>query len=81
LTDGSAVTGKVAGRAPGATPKDIPLLKLDVATQSGSGLLTGVTKIQRINTKGGNAEGPCETAGAMQSVPYSADYAFLRKPR
>jgi Protein of unknown function (DUF3455) len=29
LADGSAVAGKVSGRAPGATAKDIPLLKLD----------------------------------------------------
>ena len=28
--DGSAVTGKVAGSAPGATPNDITWLKLDV---------------------------------------------------
>jgi Protein of unknown function (DUF3455) len=29
LVDGSAVVGKVAGRAPGATPNDIPLLRLE----------------------------------------------------
>jgi Protein of unknown function (DUF3455) len=37
LTDGSAVTAKVAGRAPGATPKDIPLLKLEVTSRRGRG--------------------------------------------
>jgi hypothetical protein len=79
LTDGSAVTGKVAGRAPGATAKDIPLLKLEVTSQRGRGQLTGASTIQRLNTKGGVAEGPCETSGASLSVPYSADYAFLRK--
>ncbi len=79
LTDGSAVTGKVAGRAPSATPKDIPLLKLEVASRRGSGMLTGMTTIQRINTKGGVAEGPCDSAGAFLSVPYSADYTFLKK--
>ena len=60
LADGSAVVGKVAGRAPGATAKDIPLLKLEVTSQRGTGRLTGVTTIQRLNTKGGVAEGPCE---------------------
>src|SRR5258705_13571154 len=47
LADGSAVTGKIAGRAPGATPKDIPLLKLEAASHRGSGQLTGVTTVQR----------------------------------
>jgi hypothetical protein len=78
LADGSAVVGKVAGRAPGATAKDIPLLKLEVASQRGSGRLTSVTTIQRLNTRGGVAGGPCESAGAFLSVPYSADYAFYK---
>ncbi len=80
LADGSAVVGKVAGRAPGATPKDIPLLKLEVVSQRG-GSLADVTTIQRLNSKGGVADGPCEPAGAFLSVPYSADYAFYSKAR
>jgi hypothetical protein len=79
LADGSAVTGKVAGRAAGATPKDIPLLKLEAVSHRGSGQLSGVTTIQRLNTKGGVVEGSCEAAGTFLSVPYSADYTFLRK--
>lgn len=81
LADGSIVAGKVMGRAPGATPNDIPLLKLEVTSRSGSGRLSGVTTIQRLNTQGGMAEGPCPTAGAFLSVPYAADYAFHRKDR
>jgi len=77
LADGSAITGKVAGRAPGATPKDIPLLKLEVVSRRGTGQFTKITTIQRLNTKGGVAEGPCATAGAFLSVPYSANYAFF----
>ena len=79
LADGSAVVGKVSGRAPGATPKDIPLLKLEVTSHRGTGRLSGVTTVQRLNTKGGVAEGSCEGAGAFLSVPYSADYAYLKK--
>ncbi|MET0651751.1 MAG: DUF3455 domain-containing protein [Hyphomicrobiaceae bacterium] len=79
LADGSAVVGKVSGRAPGATPKDIPLLKLEVMSHRGTGQLSGVTTIQRLNTKGGVAEGPCETAGTFLNVPYSSDYAYLKK--
>jgi hypothetical protein len=78
MTDGSMITGKVIGRAPGATAKDIPLLKLEVASQRGAGQLTGASTIQRINTKGGTAEGACEQGGAFLSVPYSADYVFSK---
>jgi hypothetical protein len=77
--DSSAVTGKVAASAPGATPDDIPWLKLSVVSSRGSGILTGVTTVQRIDTKGGKIEGPCDKAGSFRSVAYSADYVFLRK--
>jgi hypothetical protein len=77
--DGSAVVGKVAGNAPGAAADDIPWLKLQVTASRGNGLLTGVTTVQRINTKGGRFDGPCEKAGAFKSAPYSADYVFLKK--
>jgi hypothetical protein len=79
LADGSLVAAKVAARANGAASTDIPLLKLEVTKRSGDGRLSGVTTIQRINTKGGVAEGSCTTAGAFLSVPYTADYTFLRK--
>jgi hypothetical protein len=78
-SDGSAVVGKVAGSAPGATPNDIAWLKLNVISQRGSGVLTGVTTVQRINTQGGKLEGACDKAGTYRSAPYSADYLFLRK--
>jgi hypothetical protein len=79
LADGSVIVGKVAGRAPGATANDIPWLKLEVASRRGSGQLTPVTTIQRINTKGGVASGACDTAGAYLSVPYATDYVLLKK--
>jgi hypothetical protein len=78
-SDGSAVVGKVVGSAPGATAGDIPWLKLDVVSWRGSGVLSPVTTVQRINTKGGKLEGACDSAGALKSAPYSADYVFLRK--
>src|SRR5947209_892115 len=77
--DGSAVVGKVAANAPGATPKDIPLLKLDVVSSRGSGALSGVTTVQRINTVGGRHDGACDKAGTFHSAPYAADYVFLKK--
>jgi hypothetical protein len=78
-SDGSAVVGKAAGNAPGASPGDIPWLKLSVTSQRGSGVLTGVTTVQRINTRGGKLDGACDKAGALSSAPYSAEYVFLRK--
>src|SRR5262245_4492688 len=77
--DGSAVTGKVVGDAPGATPNDIPLLKLDVVSHRGSGTLANVATVLRLNTHGGVAQGACDKAGTFLSVPYSATYIFLRK--
>jgi hypothetical protein len=78
-TDGSAVVGKIVANEPGKTASDIAWLKLEVTAQRGSGALTGVTTVQRINTQGGVATGTCDKAGAFRSVPYAADYVFLRK--
>jgi hypothetical protein len=77
--DGSAVVGKAIGNAPGATANDIPWLKLEVVSHRGSGTLTPVTTVQRINTQGGKLDGACDKTGATRSAPYSADYVFLRK--
>lgn len=77
--DGSAVAGKVTGRARGKTAKDIPWLKLAVTKQRGEGVLSDITTIQRINTSGGQLDGACSTAGTFNSVAYSTDYVFLRK--
>jgi hypothetical protein len=78
-TDGSAVVGKVVANAAAKTASDIPWLKLEVTAQRGSGTLSGVTTVQRINTRGGVATGTCDKAGAFHSAPYAADYIFLRK--
>ena len=78
-SDGSVVTGKAAANAPGTTPADIPWLKLDVVARRGNGVLSGVTTVQRINTRGGVVSGTCDKAGSFSSAPYSADYVFLRK--
>lgn len=77
--DGSAVVAKAAGRASGASAKDIPLLKLEVTDRRGAGVLKDVSTVQRLDTKGGVLEGSCNKAGELMSVPYSAEYVFLRK--
>jgi hypothetical protein len=77
--DGSVVTAKAAGSAPGATANDIAWLKLEVIAHRGSGVLSAVTTVQRINTLGGKLDGACAKAGDTKSAPYSADYVFLKK--
>src|SRR5260221_5903146 len=79
LSDGSAVVGRVAASTPGATVKDIAWLKLDVISRRGSGTLSNVTTVQRINTVGGELDDACDRPGDSRSSPHTADYVFLRK--
>jgi len=76
--DGSVVKGKVVASTPGATSSDIPWLELELAEHPSYGIFSAATTARRINTKGGLAQGSCERAGDYLSVPYSADYVFLR---
>ena len=75
--DGSAVRAKMVSSAPGATSNDVSWLQLETTEQRGNGTLSHVTTVQRINTKGGATQGPCETVGTYRNAPYSADYVFL----
>jgi hypothetical protein len=77
--DGSAVVAKAAGNAPGATPKDIPWLKLTITQHRGKGVLSDITTIQRINTVGGVHSGACDKSGTLHAAGYATDYVFLRK--
>ncbi len=78
LTDGDMVQGKQSAAAPGATPGDVALLKLDVVEHHGGGTLKDAKLILRLNTHGGALKGECPKAGELRAEPYSADYAFLR---
>jgi hypothetical protein len=78
LDDGSAVTGKLLASAPGATPADVPQLKLAVATHRGAGWLADATTVLRLDTRGGALTGACATPGDLRAQPYSATYAFYR---
>ena len=78
--DGSEVTGKAAAREDAPEPGAIPWLLVNVTGHTGSGVLTRVTSIQRIHTKGG--PGPatgCDDyhRGGVVKVPYTADYYFF----
>ena len=79
--DGSKVTGKQLAVSPAPNAGNIPwqLVQADPAT--GSGVMNGVTYIQRINTNAGTA--PSDTcnaslAGTKKQVRYSADYVFFK---
>ncbi len=78
--DGSKVTGKQLAVSPGATGS-IPLQLVQANPATGSGAMTGVTYIQRVNTQGGVApKDACAMAnmGAKQTVKYQADYVFYK---
>jgi hypothetical protein len=78
--DGSEVTGKAAAREDSPEPGAIPWLLLTVTGHSGNGVLTPVTTIQRVHTKGGQAPSAgCDDShrGGEVKVPYTADYYFF----
>ena len=78
--DGSKVTGKQVAVAP-ASPGNIPLQLVKAEPAMGSGSMTGVTYIQRLNTKGGVAPAEACNAsmtGMKKQVAYQADYVFYK---
>jgi hypothetical protein len=80
--DGSEVVGKVVARQDAPEANDIPWLLLTAASRSGNGVLTQVTSIQRIHTKGGQPPSSgCDDShrGAESKSPYSADYYFYSR--
>jgi hypothetical protein len=79
LDDGSSIVGKAIANVPGANANDVPWLKLDVVSHDGSGKLSDVTTVQRINTVGGVMNDSCDRPSAGRGMPYAADYVFLRK--
>ena len=77
--DGSTIVGRATANA-SPNPESIPWLLITVISRSGQGVLSGVTSIQRLNTKGGKAPGAgCDAAHAGQDlrIPYQADYLFF----
>ena len=76
--DGSKVTGKQVAIAP-SSPGSIPLQLVKAEPAMGKGAMTGVSYIQRLNTKGGVAPAmACDAMakGQRQVVAYEADYVF-----
>ena len=79
--DGSKVTGKQVAIAPAAAG-NIPLQLVKADPAMGNGAMTGVTYIQRLETKGGVAPSAACNAAAMgtkQQVGYQAKYVFYKQ--
>ncbi|HEY6476406.1 MAG TPA: DUF3455 domain-containing protein [Polyangia bacterium] len=77
--DGSAVVGAKVEQAPAPVASAVPWLLLRATSTSGRGLFSGVTFVQRFDTKGGMPPaGGCDAshAGAENRASYSADYYF-----
>ncbi len=82
--DGSEVKGKLVSKTDAPDANSIPWLLLTVTGHAGSGILSNVTTIHRINTEGGQPpQGGCDGGklAAETSVPYSADYYFYAPAR
>jgi Protein of unknown function (DUF3455) len=83
--DGSSVTGKMVAKVPSPDPASVPWLLVSVVSHDGDGVLTRVTSIQRIHTKGGAAPpaAKCDPSKPNTEtwVPYSADYYFFAPAR
>lgn len=83
-SDGSKVVGQVKATANSPTANAIPWLLLQAKSHEGTGSLSQVTYIQRVNTGGGKAlEQGCDKAhlNSTQRVNYTADYFFWTNNR
>jgi hypothetical protein len=82
--DGSEVVGKVAARVESPDANSIPWLLLTAMSHSGDGVLSHVSFIQRLHTKGGQPpQTGCDDAhrNAETRSAYSADYYFYSPPK
>jgi hypothetical protein len=77
--DGSRVTGEAVASVGWNDPRSVPWLLIDVVSHEHSGVLSHVTTIQCLYTRGGVAPiFGCKDSHAAREVrvPYSADYLF-----
>jgi len=83
--DGSEVTGKAVAKVDSPDADSIPWLLVTATGHSGDGLLSRVTSIQRIHTKGGLPPPAADCNAAKQNLEvkssYTADYYFYAPPK
>ena len=78
-SDGSTVIGEVQARDAGPDSNAIPWLPLNAKSNSGTGVFSRISSIQRLPTVGGKAPAAPRGAGNAQQVvrvPYKAAYDF-----
>ena len=78
--DGSRLTATQVAVAPNGTD-NIPMQLVKANPATGRGAMSGITYIQRVDTRGGVAPAmPCaaDNVGAKQAVQYQADYIFYK---
>jgi Protein of unknown function (DUF3455) len=81
-SDGSRVVGKAVANAT-PDPDSIPWLLLTATSHQGDGVLSRVSSIQRVSTKGGKAPASgCDAThkGAEVRSHYTAVYLFYARP-
>lgn len=77
LIGGKVVAARLESCSP--DPAAIPWLLLQATSTDGNDILSSVTYIQRVNTKGGlTPTAPGSTIGAVAEAPYTAVYYFYR---
>ena len=79
-SDGSRVMGKVVANATPDTAS-VPWLLLKASEHTGEGMMSQVSTIQRLHTKGGKAPAAgcdAEHKGSQTRSHYTADYYFYR---
>ena len=77
--DGSRVTGKLKASVPAPDPASIPWLLLTAVSHDGTGVMSNVQSVQRVETKGGLAPTAGCHAGEEHKdapIPYEATYNF-----
>jgi hypothetical protein len=84
FADGSRIVGEVAAQAPAPEPHAIAWLLLRVKSREGSGVLSAVDLVRRVDTQGGVA--PVATCDVTQAqtearMRYTARYLFYTTPR
>ena len=80
-TDGSTISGAKLQQVNSPDSTAIPWLLLKGITPGGTGTLTQIAFIQRINTQGGKAPATADKQhkGQLLAQPYTAEYLFYVK--
>lgn len=77
--DGSRIVGHVIAQAPSNTPESIAQLLLETHSTGGSGTLSSIRFVRRINTVGGlMPASACTAEHQAGSSPYLANYVFYK---